>query len=67
MVFVDPKNLGYRPFFNRWVQERCKDEDDTQAENLRELFTQYVDSRASSSACAAARRLRTRRSSRSCR
>jgi hypothetical protein len=25
MVWVDPKNLGYRPFYERWVRLRCGD------------------------------------------
>lgn len=23
MVWVDPKNLGYRPYFERWLRQRC--------------------------------------------
>jgi dynein heavy chain, axonemal len=25
MVWVDPKNLGYRPYYERWVRLRCGD------------------------------------------
>ncbi len=39
MVYVDPKNLGYRPFWEKWVNNRLsKFEQDT----LLRLFDKYV-------------------------
>lgn len=38
MVFVDPINLGYQPFMNRWIDGRCE----TERELLKELFEKYV-------------------------
>jgi dynein heavy chain len=41
MVYVDPKNLGYKPFFNRWVMQRG---DDAKLQALLfSLFDKYVD------------------------
>ncbi len=48
MVWADPKNLGYRPFFERWLRKRCGDgvevrgDRDEEAEQLQSLFDQYV-------------------------
>ena len=48
MVWADPKNLGYRPFFERWLRKRCGDgvdipgDRDDEAEQLQSLFDQYV-------------------------
>lgn len=48
MVWVDPKNLGYMPFYERWVRLRCGDgvhvSDDRQADGelLMSLFKKYV-------------------------
>jgi dynein heavy chain len=41
MVFVDPKNLGYFPYFDRWARDRgvsCGEE----AEVLNELLVKYM-------------------------
>eukprot|EP00767_Chilomastix_cuspidata_P004259 gnl/Chilomastix_cuspidata/4391.p1 GENE.gnl/Chilomastix_cuspidata/4391~~gnl/Chilomastix_cuspidata/4391.p1 ORF type:complete len:5137 (+),score=567.95 gnl/Chilomastix_cuspidata/4391:1094-15412(+) len=38
MVWVDTKNLGYRPYFNRWVRGK----DPKQADVLKTLFDKYV-------------------------
>ncbi|OQR86956.1 flagellar inner arm dynein 1 heavy chain alpha [Achlya hypogyna] len=38
MVWVDPKNLGYRPFYERWLKKRTGDDKGA----LLELFDQYV-------------------------
>ena len=48
MVWVDPKNLGYTPFYERWVRLRCGDgvtvaEDrQTDADLLMALYKKYV-------------------------
>eukprot|EP00947_MAST-08B_sp_MAST-8B-sp1_P000067 g67.t1 len=43
MVWVDPKNLGYRPFFEYWVHNRCIDGREEDKEILLDLFDKYVD------------------------
>ncbi|KAF0719904.1 Aste57867_701 [Aphanomyces stellatus] len=40
MVWVDPKNLGYRPFYERWIKKRNNKGDEKQI--LMELFDHYV-------------------------
>ncbi|CAM9933944.1 unnamed protein product, partial [Phaeothamnion confervicola] len=48
MVWVDPKNLGYRPFYERWVRTRCGDgvavaaDREMEATMLADLFDKYV-------------------------
>jgi dynein heavy chain len=43
MVYVDPKNLGYRPFYVRWVKLRCGPTNHpTEAGLLMELFDKCV-------------------------
>ncbi|KAH8046310.1 dynein light chain binding protein [Aureococcus anophagefferens] len=48
MVWVDPKNLGYRPFYERWVRKRCGNgrdiapDKEEEAGHLEALFDQYV-------------------------
>ena len=48
MVWVDPKNLGYTPFYERWVRLRCGDgvtvteELQAYAELLMSLYKKYV-------------------------
>ncbi len=41
MVYVDPKNLGYRPFYVRWVKMRCATRP-TEAGLLMDLYDKYV-------------------------
>jgi len=47
MVWADPKNLGYRPYFERWLRQRCGDgveviaHREEEAEQLQSLFDQY--------------------------
>lgn len=41
MVYVDPKYLGYRPFWDRWIQEN---ESKLLQEDLDRLFERYVPS-----------------------
>lgn len=38
MVYVDPKNLGFTPYWQRWVKSRHPDEEET----LEQLFTQFL-------------------------
>eukprot|EP00953_Heterococcus_sp_UTEX-ZZ885_P035925 18531-Heterococcus_DN1.PRE.2 len=48
MVWVDPKNLGYRPYYERWVRLRCgdgvvlSDEGREPADVLTTLYNRYV-------------------------
>ena len=48
MVWVDPKNLGYRPYFERWLRRRCGDgkavdvNREAEAEALASLYDQYA-------------------------
>ena len=41
MVYVDPKNLGYFPYYYRWVKLRCGN-DDKLAELLFILYEKYI-------------------------
>ena len=41
MVWVDPKNLGYRPYYERWLVRNVKDNPERTA-RLEELFSKYV-------------------------
>lgn len=48
MVYVDPKNLGYQPYFSKWlkgIQEKYKESGagDSIHDNLKELFGKYVN------------------------
>jgi dynein heavy chain len=42
MVYVDPKNLGYAPYYERWVKLKSIKYGDTIGENLRDLYSKYV-------------------------
>ena len=43
MVYVDPKNLGYRPYYVRWVKLRCQPQSkNAEAGFLMDLFDKYV-------------------------
>ncbi|TPX63919.1 hypothetical protein SpCBS45565_g06282 [Spizellomyces sp. 'palustris'] len=39
MVYMDPKNLGYKPFFQKWVNAR---QNKSEGDILLRLFTKYV-------------------------
>ncbi|KAJ3097104.1 Dynein heavy chain 10, axonemal [Phlyctochytrium planicorne] len=39
MVYMDPKNLGYKPFFHKWVNMR---QNKAEGDILLKLFTKYV-------------------------
>ncbi|NXX13493.1 DYH10 protein, partial [Podargus strigoides] len=41
MVFVDPKNLKYQPYWQKWIQERGNEQEGTE---LNRLFEKYVPS-----------------------
>jgi len=42
MVYVDAKDLGYAPFFERWVKEKKKSHSDSMSEAFTELYTKFV-------------------------
>lgn len=43
MAYVDPKNLGFRPFYVRWVKQRCNAKGrTTEAAHLMDLYEKYV-------------------------
>ena len=39
MVYVDPKNLGYLPFWQKWVNSRTAK---IEKDNLQRLYDKYV-------------------------
>ena len=41
MVYVDPKNLGYRPYWEKWCNQRPNKEE---RDELVSLFEKYVPS-----------------------
>lgn len=46
MVWVDPKNIGYKPFFERWLECRAATDDKIWVDKkfaLRELFDRYAE------------------------
>jgi len=42
MVYVDPKNLGYKPFYDRWVGQKVKEYGEGIRDSLTDLFVRYV-------------------------
>lgn len=44
MVYVDPKNLGYQPFFDKWMKKYIekKDKFEILCETFQELFQKYI-------------------------
>lgn len=42
MVFVDAKNLGYAPYFEKWVANKKEKYGEIMAESFSELYTKYV-------------------------
>jgi dynein heavy chain len=43
MVYVDPKNLGYQPYWNRWLTKWEKSKDrDSMYDSLKELYSKYL-------------------------
>ena len=43
MVYVDPKNLGYYPFYERWNKQKLKKYSEIMYESLKELYQKYID------------------------
>lgn len=41
MVYVDDKDLGYAPFYERWVQEKKKKYNESIADAFGELYAKY--------------------------
>jgi dynein heavy chain len=42
MVYVDPKNLGYKPFHSHWIKGKFNTYGEQMQESLQELFNKYV-------------------------
>jgi dynein heavy chain len=43
MVYVDPKNLGYRPFYERWAKLKMEQNNsETIYNSLKELYEKYI-------------------------
>jgi dynein heavy chain, axonemal len=42
MVFVDAKNLGYAPFYERWVKLKTIKYGETIGENFKDLYSKYI-------------------------
>lgn len=42
MVYVDPKNLGYKPYYDRWVRDKEEKYSEVMGESLNELFLKYM-------------------------
>jgi dynein heavy chain len=42
MVYVDPKNLGYRPYYATWLKGKFNAYGETMHDSFKELFLKYV-------------------------
>ena len=42
MVWMDPKNLGYKPYYDRWVKEKARKDVESIEDHLNQLFKNYV-------------------------
>ena len=42
MVYVDPKNLGYKPYFERWLRDKEESYSQVMAAGLLEHFVKYI-------------------------
>jgi dynein heavy chain len=42
MVYVDPKNLGYEPYYQKWLRDKLEQYNDTMRDSLKDLFLKYV-------------------------
>lgn len=42
MVYVDPKNLGFRPFHSTWLKGKFNTYGETMHDSLKELFQKYI-------------------------
>jgi dynein heavy chain, axonemal len=43
MVYVDPKNLGYYPYYERWCKFKNETYSEIMYESLKELYQKYVE------------------------
>jgi dynein heavy chain len=41
MVYVDPKNLGYKPFYSKWLAKFAKAKQEALHDNFKDLYTKY--------------------------
>ncbi len=42
MVWMDPKNLGYKPFYDKWIHEKPRKDSEIIEEYLNRLFDKFV-------------------------
>jgi len=42
MVYVDPKNLGYYPFYEKWAKIKHETYSEVMYESLKELYNKYI-------------------------
>ena len=42
MVYVDAKNLGFKPYYANWLKNKHKDYGETMHDSLKELFTKFI-------------------------
>ena len=42
MVYVDPKNLGYAPFYEKWIGEMVAKHSEVLGDGLKEFYDKYV-------------------------
>ena len=42
MVYVDPKNLGYEPYYDTWARVKQKNYGEIMYETLKWLFSKYI-------------------------
>lgn len=42
MVYVDPKNLGYAPFYERWNKDKLEKYSEVMHTTLKDLYDKYV-------------------------
>lgn len=43
MVYVDPKNLGYKPYYDRWARDKAEKYSEVMADSLNALYAKYID------------------------
>jgi dynein heavy chain len=43
MVYVDPKNLGYAPYYARWLKAKNKDYGETIHDIFKDFLSKYID------------------------
>jgi len=42
MVFVDAKNLGYAPYYEKWIKWKGQKYGENMAESFKDLYSKYV-------------------------